>query len=209
MLDGMGINHRGVMIGSAIVCLTAVAVIGMIVRQHPAPLDRWVLAELQVAPDGPLGRIGEIAGLVAILVAAAGLVFVAVLAWRTRRDALLPALLVLVASSAVPLLQLVFMRPGPSVVEDDVTYPSGHAAIAGGIALAAIMLAMITEHRWLPLLLVVECLAVLITLVGRVITGEHYVTDVIGALLAVFGIGLLAMALMIKDPKPTIHRAAR
>jgi undecaprenyl-diphosphatase len=134
---------------------------------------------------------------------AAVLLVVAVVAWRRnpgRRKVVARYPLVLLACAAVAASQQIFQRPGPPVVAADWTYPSGHASIATAVAFTAVALCVTMLPAWRTVVIAVESIGVVLTLVSRVALGEHYVTDVLGAVAGVAGVGLLVLVVLRLTP---------
>jgi undecaprenyl-diphosphatase len=74
----------------------------------------------------------------------------------------------------------------------DWSYPSGHVVIITAVALTAVIMSarLAAPRRWL--VWAVAIVAVLLTAVSRVALGEHFLTDVVGAVSGTVGIGMLA-----------------
>lgn len=186
-----------VLIGSILLAVTAV--LGVVMRDRLSHLDSWALRDLHVTATSPLGQAVTAVSGAAVLVCAATLVVVAVAAWRrnpSRRGTIARYSLLLLACAAIVLTQQLFQRPGPPVVATDWTYPSGHATIATGLAFTAIAMALTMIPSWSRAVMWATSAAVVLTLASRVALGEHYVTDVLGALSGVTGIGLITIVVL-------------
>lgn len=106
-----------------------------------------------------------------------------VLAWRRRDPRLWKALVMFALCTATVLMRYLFDRVRP--VEYHLpSYPSGHT-----VAVTAVAFTMVVLVRRGVLWAV---LAVLVAGFARVVLEMHWVTDVIGAVLGVVGVGLLA-----------------
>jgi membrane-associated phospholipid phosphatase len=174
--------------------IAAMAVLGALVRERWSPLDTWVIREARM-PGGPLiGAAGA-----AVLVSGAGLVLTTAAALRQPavRRLLWRHAVLLTACAAVATTQVLFQRPGPPGAGQDWTYPSGHATVVTAVAVTAIVLCHRAAPRWVLPVLVVEALAVVVTTASRVVLGEHFPTDVLGAVAGVVGVGLVVTALVI------------
>jgi membrane-associated phospholipid phosphatase len=178
--------------------IAAMAVLGALVRERWSPLDTWAVREA-LLPGGPLiGAAEAIAG-AAVLVSGAGLVLTTAAALRQPavRRLLWRHAVLLTACAAVATTQVLFQRAGPPGAGQDWTYPSGHATVVTAVAVTAIVLCHRAAPRWVRPVLVVEALAVVITTASRVVLGEHFPTDVLGAVAGVVGVGLVVTALVI------------
>ena len=110
-------------------------------------------------------------------------VMCAVLLYKKRRN---QALFLLVAAGGTTvinvILKLLFHRTRPSlwhhiVVENDYSFPSGHAMISCALALSVIVLCWRFRYRWL--IVVVAGLYVMLVGFSRLYLGVHYPSDVI------------------------------
>jgi undecaprenyl-diphosphatase len=63
------------------------------------------------------------------------------------------------------------------------------------VAVTAVVLCRRSAPSWARTVLAVEVLAVAVTTASRVVLGEHFPTDVVGAMAGVLGVGLVVMAL--------------
>ena len=180
------------LVGGATAIGTA-AVLGAVVRDRWSPLDTWFVREFRLPIDPPV--VEAVAG-VGVLFAVAGLLLAVVAALRTPalRAQLWRHAVLLAACAAVAGTQVLFQRPGPPGAGQDWTYPSGHAAVVTGIAVTAVVLCRRAAPTWTRVLLAVEVLAVAVTTASRVVLGEHFPTDVVGAMAGVLGVGLVVTA---------------
>ena len=174
------------------------AVLGAIVRDRWSPLDTWFVREFRLPVDA---AVVEAAGGAGVLLAVAGLAFAVVTALRRPevRAGLWRHAVLLTACAAVAGAQVLFQRPGPPGAGQDWTYPSGHAAVVTAVAVTAVVLCRRSAPAWTGAVLVVEVLAVAVTTASRVVLGEHFATDVVGAVVGVVGVGLVVTALV--DPR--------
>jgi undecaprenyl-diphosphatase len=178
--------------------IAAMAVLGAVVRERWSPLDTWAVGEARLLGGPLIGAAEAIAG-AAVLVSGAGLVLTTAAALRQPavRRLLWRHAVLLAACAAVAATQVLFQRSGPPGAGQDWTYPSGHATVVTAVAVTAIVLCHRVAPRWVRPVLVGEALAVVVTTASRVALGEHFPTDVLGAVAGVVGVGLVVTALVI------------
>ncbi|GAB2781352.1 phosphatase PAP2 family protein [Amycolatopsis magusensis] len=178
-------------------CALVFILLGVLVRNGLSPADRWVIDHVVVLPGSPLHQAALVLSTVTVLSCAAVLVAVALRAWwrRPRRGAdLLWCLALLLCCGLLAALQFVFRRPGPPGQPEGFSYPSGHASVAGAFAVVAVLIAAVFVRKWLLVVVAVQGGALLLTMAARVALTEHYVTDVLGAVLGICAVGLLGAA---------------
>lgn len=105
-----------------------------------------------------------------------------------RYGALLAACLATVA------LQAVFQRPGPPLSTQDWTYPSGHVTVLTALTFTAFVISMYLTPRWRATVLAGRTAMLVAVAASRMTLGEHYLVDVVAALVATTGVGLFATA---------------
>ncbi|ONI88716.1 hypothetical protein ALI144C_06765 [Actinosynnema sp. ALI-1.44] len=175
----------------------AFVALGVLVGNRVPAVDRWIVDEVEIPAGSSVQQLSFVVSTVGVLAGFAVLVVVAVRAWwrqpRRGGDLMWCAALLLMCA-AVAALQFVFRRPGPPGQPIGFSYPSGHAAVAGAMAVTAVVVAAVFVRTWLRTILVVQCTAVLLTMVSRVALAEHYLSDVVGSVLGVCAIGLLGSA---------------
>ncbi|QFU91985.1 phosphatidylglycerophosphatase B [Amycolatopsis sp. YIM 10] len=175
-------------------CALAFILLGLLVRNEIPSVDRWFVDNVVVVPGSPLHQMALVLSTVTVLSCAAVLVAVALRAWwhRPRRGAdLLWCVTLLLSCGLLAALQFAFRRPGPPGQPEGFSYPSGHASVAGAFAMLAVVIAAVFVRKWLSAVLALQGGALLVTMAARVALAEHYVTDVLGAVLGVCAIGLL------------------
>ncbi|MEO3748201.1 phosphatase PAP2 family protein [Plantactinospora sp. B5E13] len=192
-------DRRVVLLGGAAGPAT-VSLVGVLLGDDVPPLDAWLLSHLYADPGVPVAAVATVVSGVGTLAALALLLVVAGrLLWRDRRRAAGPLarhLLLLLGSASALLLQVVFQRPGPPVAAADWTYPSGHAVVVTAAALTAVLLAWRLGPGWRRPVLTVAVGAVLLVSASRVLLGEHYLIDVVAAVTATTGVGLLLASVL-------------
>ncbi|WP_158581669.1 phosphatase PAP2 family protein [Actinomadura spongiicola] len=188
------------------VCLTTMGVAGLALGDRVPPLDSWILGHLYSRPETTPATIATlVSGVGSLLVLALLLAAASTLLWRRRAQGvrLLPRHGVLLAAClATVALQAAFQRSGPPVTAQDWTYPSGHVTILGALAFTALMVSMELTARWRTTVLAVGVTTLVAVSASRVTLGEHYLIDVVGAVLATVGVGLLAAAALNLRPRP-------
>ncbi|RZQ61186.1 phosphatase PAP2 family protein [Amycolatopsis suaedae] len=182
--------RRSLILAAASACALSFVALGVVVPHRLPLVDRWALDNAVAEAGSALEGTATVVSTVAVLCGFAVLVATAArAAWR-RPLRLLWCGALLVAC-AVPLtLQNVFGRPGPPGQPDSFSYPSGHATVAGAVAATAVVVATAWLPTWFRPVLATQTLAVLLTMASRVLLTEHYVTDVIGAVLGVAAVAL-------------------
>jgi undecaprenyl-diphosphatase len=161
--------------------------------QHASRLHTPVLDEAALLVDRLLGpQLG--AGLVLMLTVAAWVV-------ARRAVAALTVLGVAIGPwAAAELVKLVVQRdrPGPGLLVDPLivephsySFPSGHTALATGLALALVLLAW--GRRGAPVVVGAAALAVAVVGLSRVWVGVHWPSDTVASV--VLGCSVVALAL--------------
>ncbi|MEE6263062.1 phosphatase PAP2 family protein [Plantactinospora sonchi] len=191
---GPPVDRRAALLTGA-AALATVSLVGVLLGDDVPPLDAWLLHHLYAGPGAATAAVATaISGAGTLAALALLLVVTGRLLWRERRRAVgsIARHLVLLAGSATTLLlQVVFQRPGPPVAAADWTYPSGHAVVVTAAALTAVLLAWPLSTRWRRPVLTIGVGAVLLVSASRVLLGEHYLIDVVAAVTATAGVGLL------------------
>lgn len=176
--------------------LASLVVLGFVARgvraQEVFALDTWATPFLHgIASPGLDALMNAVTAMGSSLVIAP--IFVVVVAWSVWRRRFGAALFLSVASAGSLLLQeamkLWFERPRPKLdwaqVLPDYSFPSGHTmnSVIFYVTLALIIWSMFRR----PVGLVALAVAIVLALgvgVSRVYLGYHYLTDVVGGLLA-------------------------
>ncbi|SDK92969.1 undecaprenyl-diphosphatase [Glycomyces sambucus] len=208
-------NHdhrlRTAAIGAA--CVAAVLLTAIALGDRALPLDLWIVDNLYAAPDSTLGTVAAaVSGLGTLAGAGILIAETAVRLRRERRRALGPLLkagAVLVLCVAAIGLQALFQRSGPAVTDQDWTYPSGHVTLLAAIAFTAAVVSAHRSRAGRTAVLATGGALVAAVAAGRVVSGEHYLIDVVAAAVAVLGIGLLAGAALGLVPNAARPRPSR
>ncbi|TWF81549.1 undecaprenyl-diphosphatase [Pseudonocardia hierapolitana] len=188
-------DHRTRLLVAGTAAIGTAGVLGAVVRDRWSPLDTWFVREFRLPVDAPVVEAAAGAG---ALLAVAGIVLAVAAALRrpTVRARLWRHAVLLAACVAVAGTQVLFQRPGPPGAGQDWTYPSGHATVITAVAVTAVVLCRRSAPAWARAVLMVEVLAVAVTTASRVALGEHFPTDVVGAMVGVIGVGLVVTALI-------------
>jgi membrane-associated phospholipid phosphatase len=185
--------QRWLVIGA--VLSAAFILLGLSVARQPLDLDVAVSDALHNAYTRPIGRVAEagsdILGPVLPFVLGTALVALAL----RRREHLglcvkLAAVLVLCRLTSV-VFKPVFLRERPRDYPD-LSYPSGHVTSVASTGFVLLLLCAWLWPRLVRRVAVAAAAAVVLIAVFRVVLGVHWVTDTIGAVLAVAGVGLLS-----------------
>jgi undecaprenyl-diphosphatase len=188
------------LVGGAAAVAVAVA-LGVVVRDRWSPLDTWFVREFRLPVDPwaveAVAAIGVLLAVAGLVLAVASALFLPTVRTRLWRHAVLFATCAAVAGT-----QALFQRPGPPGAGQDWTYPSGHAVVVTAVAVTAVALCRRAVPTWARAVLVAEALAVAVTTASRVVLGEHFPTDVVGAVVGVAGVGLVVTALLGTRERP-------
>jgi membrane-associated phospholipid phosphatase len=187
-----------------VVLSAAFVLLGLSVARQPLGLDVEVADALHGVYAQPLGRVAQagsdVLGPVLPFVLGAALL---ALALRRRRHAglcvRLAVVLVLCRLTSV-VFKPVFLRERPRDYPD-LSYPSGHVTSVASTGFVVLLLCAWLWPRVVKRVAVAVAVAVVLIAAFRVLLGVHWVTDTIGAVLAVAGVGLLsACALRLLPP---------
>ncbi|MFC6016050.1 phosphatase PAP2 family protein [Plantactinospora solaniradicis] len=191
-------GRRRSVIVAGMAAVAAVMVAGGLIRDRVPPLDAWILTNLYAPADGDLAGLATVASGAGTLAALAMLLIaLGQLVLRGRRRAVGYAtrhLVLLVGCLTPMLLQAVFQRPGPPVAATDWTYPSGHAVVVTAAALTTVLVSRPLTRGWRVPMATTAVTAVLLVSASRVLLGEHYLVDVVAAVVVTVGVGLLLAA---------------
>lgn len=179
--------------------LVAFVVLGILTGERPTETDARVESRL----DGVWQRAaGQIAAVISVPLGpvlpafAALLMIVAMVRAHRRGDSgratlLFKLLVVGGLTRLVSALKPVFDRERPRLYPD-LSYPSGHVTSVACTGFVLVLLAWWLARHRTRLVAMLSVLAVLICAAARLVLGVHWLTDTLGAVLGVTGIGLLA-----------------
>ncbi|NBH04511.1 phosphatase PAP2 family protein [Amycolatopsis sp. SID8362] len=193
---------RWLVVGLALAA--AFVALGLGVARHPLTLDSQVANALHGVYAQPLGRVAQLGSdvLGPVLPFVLGAALLA-LALRQRQHTglcvRLAVVLVLCRLTSVVFKPL-FLRARPRDYPD-LSYPSGHVTAVASTGFVLVLLCAWLWPRLVKRVLLASAVAVVLSAACRVVLGVHWVSDTIGAVLAVTGVGLLsACALRLLPP---------
>jgi membrane-associated phospholipid phosphatase len=187
-----------------VVLSAAFLLLGLSVARQPLALDVDVADALRGVYAQPLGRVAQagsdVLGPVLPFILGTALVALAL----RRREHLglcvrLAVLLVLCRLTSL-VFKPIFLRERPRDYPD-LSYPSGHVTSVASTGFVVLLLCASLWPRLVKRVAVAVVVATVLSAAFRVLLGVHWVTDTIGAVLAVTGVGLLsACALRLLPP---------
>jgi undecaprenyl-diphosphatase len=187
--------------------------LGLLGSHQPLALDTAIANALRGQWQRPAGEVASVVS--AILGPALPVVFDTVLLiaaavyWR-RHERARAGVLIRVALVVVPcrlvsvVFKPVFVRERPRQYAD-LSYPSGHVVSAATTGFAALLLCLWLAPRLLRWVAVVAVVATVLCAASRLVLGVHWLTDTIGSVLGVLGVGIpaaVALRLLPKPPDP-------
>lgn len=187
------------LLGVGAVLVAAFLLLGVLVSGAPGWLDTTVANALGGGWDGPPGRVAYgidlVLGPALPFAFSALLIGLMVINWRRRRLATVWLLgrcfalmwLCRTVSGVKDLYGRARPRPYP-----DYSYPSGHVTSVACVALTAVVVSLWLLPKLVRWVSAVAAVAVLVTMLSRVVLDVHWCTDVLGAAIGVVGVGLLA-----------------
>jgi membrane-associated phospholipid phosphatase len=187
-----------------VVLSAAFVLLGLSVARQPLFLDAEVANALHGVHARPLGRIAQVGSdiLGPVLPFVLGAALLALVLRHHEHTGLcvrLAAVLVLCRLTSV-VFKPVFLRERPRDYPD-LSYPSGHVVSVASTGFVLLLLCAWLWPRLVKRVAVGVVAAVVLIAVFRVVLGVHWVTDTVGAVLAVAGVGLLsACALRLLPP---------
>ncbi|EIE98070.1 phosphatase PAP2 family protein [Saccharomonospora glauca] len=178
--------------------LTAFVGLGIVVRETPVAPDTAVRDAVGTRWRGALGTVADavsaVLGPPLPILLGVGLIAATFLLWRRddRRAGVSFRVLVLLGACRLTSLvaKPVFDRERPRDY-GDFSYPSGHVASVASTGFAAVVLCLWLAPKAVSTVRVIAVAATLLTCAARVALGVHWLTDTLGAILAVVGVGLL------------------
>ncbi|SFQ37653.1 undecaprenyl-diphosphatase [Amycolatopsis arida] len=184
------------------VLVAAFVLLGVLVHAGHGGVDAAVEDLVGTRWTGPLGRAAELAGAVLgpVLPTLLGVVLLAgaALLWRRgehRTAGLLirVAVVLAVCRATSVVFKPVFDRQRPRVYPE-ASFPSGHVVSVAGAGFALVVLCAWLAPRLLRRMVALAVVATALAAAARIALGVHWLTDTIGAVLAVIGFGLLTCA---------------
>jgi membrane-associated phospholipid phosphatase len=184
---------------TAVVLLGVFIALGLLVSGQPLALDRAIADGLHGQWQRPAGTVAtvvsDVLGPVLPAVFGSVLLIAAALSWRPDRVRAVLLLRVIVVLALCRLTSVVFKplfeRARPRQYAD-LSYPSGHVVSTASTGVAAVLLCLWLAPRLLRRVAVISAVATVLCAASRLVLGVHWLTDTVGAVLAVLGIGILA-----------------
>ncbi|QRP44237.1 phosphatase PAP2 family protein [Amycolatopsis sp. FDAARGOS 1241] len=190
---------------TGVVLLAAFVALGLLVDRQPLRLDVEVATALRGQDTRPAGLVAGVVTNVLgpVLPWVLGVVLVAfALRDRARLSvyARLAAVLVLCRVMSV-VFKPAFLRQRPRAYPE-LSYPSGHVVSVAATGLVVVLLCGWAARRFVRLATFVAAAATVLAAVCRIVLGVHWVTDTVGAVLAVLGMGLVSATALRLLPFP-------
>jgi undecaprenyl-diphosphatase len=194
-----------------VLCVAFVA-LGLLVSRQPLPLDSAIANALQGQWQRPAGTVATVIsdalGPVLPWVFGAILFVAALLSWRggerVRATVLLKIIAVVVLCRLTSVFKPVFGRTRPRDYPD-LSYPSGHVVSTASTGVGAVLLCLWLAPRLLRRVAVIAAVATVLCAASRMVLGVHWLSDTVGSVFAVLGVGILttvALRLLPKPPDP-------
>jgi membrane-associated phospholipid phosphatase len=203
-MDSKSGHRRLILALAGLVGVEAVVLVGLLLRGVTPPADAWIVHHLYAAPGSPVAAVATAVSGVGTLVGLAALLVGAVLVWWRGRarsvGLLLRVLVVTVASGSVLLLQNLILRPGPPQQPQLGTYPSGHATVMTALVLAGVLLYGTLGTAWRRGALIGGGAAIVLVSASRMVLAEHWLIDIMAAIVATTCVGLVAAAALRLHP---------
>jgi undecaprenyl-diphosphatase len=180
---------------TGVVLLAAFLALGLLVARQPLALDAEVANALRGEDTQPAGRVAgvltDVLGPVLPYVLGVALITL-VLLRRDRWSLFVRLAVVLVLCRLTSLVfKPIFVRQRPRDYPD-LSYPSGHVVSVASTGLVVVLLCAWLWPRLVRRATAIAVAATVLAAACRVVLGVHWVTDTVGSVLAVTGVGLLA-----------------
>lgn len=190
--------------------------LGVTVAGHPLAVDLAVAGALQGWWRGTTGAVTTVVsdtfGLVLPNIFAIVLPVAALLCWhRGRRelDVVLRTMPVLLLCRLTSVLgKPLFVRARPRAYAE-FSYPSGHVVATASMGLTVVLLCVWLAPRLARWAIVVFAPITVLVAVTRLLLGVHWLTDTIGAVFGVLGVGLLGATAVRLLPRPVLASTLR
>ncbi len=187
-----------------LVFAAAFVLLGLSVAREPLTLDSQVANALHGVYTQPLGKAAAIGSdvLGPVLPWVLGAALLALALRQRQHTGLCVRLAVVLLLCRLTSLAFkpVFLRERPRDYPD-LSYPSGHVTSVASTGFVLVLLCAWLWPRLVRRVAAASAVAVVLSAVCRVVLGVHWVSDTIGAVLAVTGVGLLsACALRLLPP---------
>ncbi|MET0134825.1 MAG: phosphatase PAP2 family protein [Kibdelosporangium sp.] len=179
--------------------LVVFLLLGYLVRSSVTSIDAVVSEALGGFWQQPASSfvfvLTDILGPVLPIVVLVILVVACLRAWRSGQrklaDLLLRSIVLLATCRAVSLFKDVYGRERPRVYAADWSYPSGHVVSVSSVAFTGVVLCAWLARHLLRRAIVLAVAVVAVAAACRVLLDVHWVTDVLGGVVGVTGIGLV------------------
>lgn len=202
-------------LGIALASLACFVALGVAVAKHPLGVDLAVMGAFQGWWRGTFGNLvqvtSDLLGLVfPAVVMICVLVGVLLACYRGMRREAFVAVRALVVYGLARLTSWagkpIFVRARPRAYSE-FSYPSGHVVSVASAGLAVALLCVWLAPRLTRCALAVTAVLTVLVALTRLVLGVHWLSDTVGAVLGVTGIGLLAAAVTRLLPGPVPERA--
>jgi undecaprenyl-diphosphatase len=199
---------RWVVLG-VVLCIALVA-LGLIVARQPLPIDTAIANALRDQWQRPAGTVAsvvsDVLGPVLPWVFGAILFVAALLVWRRDDRARAVVLFKIIGVVVVSRLTSVVVKPAFDRARPrdypDFSYPSGHVVSTASTGLGAVLLCLWLAPRLLHRVAVIATFATALCAASRIVLDVHWLSDTVGSVFGVLGVGILAAVALRLLPKP-------
>ncbi|MEW2506271.1 phosphatase PAP2 family protein [Amycolatopsis sp. NPDC047767] len=180
---------------TGVVLLAAFVALGLLVDRQPLQLDTEVANALRGQDTRPAGLVAGVVTNVLgpVLPWVLGVALVALgLRDRSNRSVCVRLAVVLVLCRLTSVaFKPVFLRRRPREYPD-LSYPSGHVVAVASTGLVVVLACGWLAPRFVQWAAGIAAAATVVAAACRIVLGVHWVTDTVGAVLAVLGVGLVS-----------------
>ncbi|RZQ59433.1 phosphatase PAP2 family protein [Amycolatopsis suaedae] len=203
------LRTRWVLFG--VLLLVAFTTLGIAVRVQPWGLDVLAAGAFHGEFARPLGWTAQILSdvLGPVLPVTLGITLLVFAAWSYRRGDRPRAWLLVRLTIVLTLCRLTSIVFKPLFERDrprdypDLSYPSGHVVSVASTAFVAVLVAVWLAPHLLRRAVLIAVAATVLAAACRIVLTVHWLTDTVGAVFAVGGVGLVAaVALKLLPAKP-------